>query len=390
MIDHIFIKNYKAFKKENVPLDKNTLLIGTNASGKTTVLEALDLFFNNVFHYDSVRDTERDVVIEVHIEEERYRKVYKAPDYRLSYEDCIGRMYDINHIKFLYVQKDINTAKLLNDILSINLTEKQDPHLHSKIFKVFDYIDGTLGNSNFDIFKIETKYEMNIDQDITFTKEEYARIISNVTYPYMVLGIDNFEDNFNTDMLKKFTQYTYQTILTTNDKQVIKQYDYYIHGLYRTNVKEEFETIKNQALIKDKTYLLVEGKYDVAWFEKALHLLGKQKDYRVIPCGGFGNIEYVKKQLVKEGFKTIVITDGDVEAYTGLKREIIELYGDLSYVNMRFDTNFKKMPRSKREFFRQIRVKDDVVKKVLSSWAKKHLVESSEFVQEVSRIIKEA
>jgi len=57
MIEHIFIKNYKAFQRENIPLDKNTLLIGSNNSGKTTILEALDLFFNNVLNHHFIIDS---------------------------------------------------------------------------------------------------------------------------------------------------------------------------------------------------------------------------------------------------------------------------------------------------------------------------------------------
>ena len=57
MVEHIFIKNYKAFKKENIPLDKHTLLIGPFNSGKTTVLESFDLFFNNVVRRDFIIDT---------------------------------------------------------------------------------------------------------------------------------------------------------------------------------------------------------------------------------------------------------------------------------------------------------------------------------------------
>ena len=118
MIDHIFIKNYKAFERINIPLNKNTLFIGTNASGKTTILEALDLFFNDVFHHEYVRDLENDVVIEIHLNDERYRKVYKSPDFHLNYEDCIGDMFDINHIKYIYIPSIIYAPKLLNDILS--------------------------------------------------------------------------------------------------------------------------------------------------------------------------------------------------------------------------------------------------------------------------------
>ena len=136
-----------------------------------------------------------------------------------------------------------------------------------------------------------------------------------------------------------------------------------------------------------KKLLLVEGKYDVAWFEKGLSLLDEFRNYRVIPCGGYGNIQYVKEQLEKEGYTTVTITDGDVSGDDSLKRDVIELYADLDYVNARFNTSFKEMPNRKREFFKRFHVKDDVVKKVLSSWAKKHLKLDSAFVLELDEIL---
>jgi len=45
------------------------------------------------------------------------------------------------------------------------------------------------------------------------------------------------------------------------------------------------------------------------------------------------------------------------------------------------------MPNSKRELFRAVSVKDDVVKKVLSSWSRKGLTLESEFVKELHGII---
>ena len=157
MIEHIFIKNYKVFERENIPLDKNTLFIGTNASGKTTILEALDLFFNNVFHFEYVRNIEEDIIIEIHMNDERYRKVFKSPEYNIDYSKCIGNMFDINHIKYLYVPKIINAPKLLNDILTINLSTETNSIDQGKVFRVFDYLDGKLGNNRYNLFKIDTK-----------------------------------------------------------------------------------------------------------------------------------------------------------------------------------------------------------------------------------------
>ena len=388
MIEHIFIKNYKAFIKENVPLDKNTLLIGSNSSGKTTILEALDLFFNNALQRDYIIDKTKDVVIEIHINDERYRKVYKSPNYQIDYSKCIGDMFDINHLKYLYVPKVINNQKLLNDVLTINMTEKVSAVEQAKIFKVSDYIDGTLGNSNYKLFNISTKYEMQIDQDIRFSHQDYVRIMSNITYQYLIIGIDNFESNFDIDSLKKITRFSYQTIFATNDKNIVNNYDYYVSTLYKGNKNDDLDTIKKRLTeTNNKTYLLVEGKYDVNWFETALQLLDKDNLYTVIPCGGSGNITFVKEQLEKEGFKTIVITDGDTQKKGCLKREIIEQYADIKYINYRFHTSLKSMPDRKHYFFKKFTVKDDVVKNVLSRWAKKNLTIKSEFVQEVDSLL---
>lgn len=388
MIDHIFIKNYKAFERENIPLNKHTLFIGTNASGKTTILEALDLFFNDVFHHDYVIDKDNDVIIEVHLDDERYRKVFKSPDFHISYEDCIGDMFDINHIKYLYIPSVIYAPKLLNDILSINLATKPSNIELSRAFKVFDYLDGRIGNDQFSLFKASTKYEMNVNKELNFSKTEFTTIVSNITYPHLIIGIDNFENNFDLDCLKRITGYMYQTIINSKEKNVVASFDYSVQALYKDDIKKEIDTITNSIdVAHKKKLLLVEGKYDVAWFEKTLEELGEFKNYRVIPCGGAGNIQFVKKQLEKEGFKTVVITDGDTEGYNALKRDVIELYADVDYVNKRFNTHFTLMPQSKRVFFKKFQVKDDVVKKVLSIWARKNLNEDSIFVQEVKSIL---
>ena len=65
------------------------------------------------------------------------------------------------------------------------------------------------------------------------------------------------------------------------------------------------------------------------------------------------------------------------------------MYADIKYINARFNTSFKKIPQNKKEFFKRFHVKDDVVKKVLSSWAKKNLTLDSVFVQELDELLLE-
>jgi len=83
----------------------------------------------------------------------------------------------------------------------------------------------------------------------------------------------------------------------------------------------------------------------------------------------------------------MIITDGDFEGNHSLKREVIELYADLDYINKRFGVNFKEIPTSKITFFKRISIKDDIVKKILSSWARKRLEKDSAFVLELKTIL---
>ena len=386
MIDHLFIKNYKAFDRQNIPLDKNTLFIGTNNSGKTTILQALNLFFNHVLEKDLIREKDKDVVVEVHIDDERYRKVWSPPDYELNFNKCIGNLYAINHIKYLYVPKQINDSKFINDIMTINLARDFSSEELANAVKVFDYVDGIVGNTNYPIFKIETKYQMSICQDAPLNKENYTTMISNINHQYTIVAIDNYEENFNVDEIHKMTQYSYQTLFTTKSQEMMDQFDYFVQPLFKEDIAD-IETVKHMVSKNQKTYLLVEGKYDVAWFEQGLKLLDLYDQYRVIPCGGSGNIEYIEKQLNKENIKTMIITDGDFEGNHSLKREVIELYADLDYINKRFGVNFKEIPTSKITFFKRISIKDDIVKKILSSWARKRLEKDSAFVLELKTIL---
>lgn len=387
MIEHIFIKNYKAFKKETIVFDKHTLFVGTHKSGKTTILESLDLFFNNHIDFSSIRNLEENIVIELYINDKRYRKVFSPPDYHLNFRLCIGNLYDIQDLCYLYIPSHtINYAKLINDVLNINMIIQPNPDKIDKSEKVLKYILSGLDKevkNKLSFVKEKYIYEF---KELSLDRKDIVRLLSSITNPNVILGVDLIE-NINTEklILDNFRQ----TIFTSKNKKLVSSYKYSVQALYKEDIKQEIDTLTKTGLLNThKTMLLVEGKYDVAWFETALHLLNEFKNYRVIPCGGFGNIQYIKLQLVKEGFKTLTITDGDTYMKGALEREIIELYADYKYINRRFGTKFNNVPRTKKELFKRISVKDDVVKKVLSGWAKRHLTLSNQFVIEVSDFIK--
>lgn len=385
MIEHIYIKNYKAFEKENIPLEEHGLLIGTNNSGKTTLLEALDLFFNGRIRHDYIRNNKQDVKIECSINEKRYRKVFSPPNYELNISASIGDFFELKDLVYLFLPKEFSKRYLLTELLRVNMHAQVRTILEQTLTKSYDYLDGERNNQDIVFSRIDLDVDL-LGIDEVVDKELLTSILKNINYPQVIIGIDHFEEHFKTNLLNLFSQLFIQSIITTKDDSLIEEYPYHVQALYKDDVLAEAETPLRVSYNQyDKTMLLVEGKYDVAWFEKALKLLGKYQDYRVIPCGGYGNIPHVEAQLKKAGFKTLVVTDGDVRHKTSLKKDVIELYADVNYVNQKFHTNFNKMPTNKWRLFKAIHMKDDVVKKVLSSWAKNHMSKDSEFVEELNQ-----
>mgnify|MGYP000221123924 CR=1 FL=1 len=387
MVEHIYIKNYKAFEKENIPIEEHVLLIGTNNSGKTTILEALDLFFNGRLRHDYIRDKTKDVKIECSINEKRYRKVYSPPSFFLNQDLSIGDFRDLLDILYIFVPKDVSGAYLVEELLRVNMHTRLCDQMQPSLLGLYDYLDGVKDKDMFKLSRFDVSLEIGSINE-KMDKKWFTRILEGIHHPKVILGIDHLEDTFDKGVLSRLLELYSQTIITTKEDSLIEEYPYYVQALYKDDVKEETDTtLRLSTRQYDKTMLLVEGKYDVAWFERALKLLGKYQDYRVIPCGGYGNIPHVEEQLKKAGFKTLVVTDGDARKKSSLKREVIELYADVDYINRKFHTNFEQMPKRKWQLFKAIHTKDDVVKKVLSTWAKNHLAKDSAFVQELNAIL---
>ncbi|MFH5882449.1 AAA family ATPase [Liberiplasma polymorphum] len=388
MIAHLFIKNFKAFKKTSIVLGEHTLLIGTHNSGKTTVLEVLDAFFNHRLDKDQIRNKSLDVVIECLIDDERYRKTFSPPHYTFNADLSIGDFTQIKALKYIYLPQQAKAFEAtMNDFYNLTLaipkTKEIDdfiknyPLFYNKIHPVFQ--------KEIQYFNLRLKEPLSHQQ----IKHYQTALLSDADKTHLIIGIDSVERNLDSDAWLSLIEGCSQSIITTKQKQLVDKYPHTITPLFKTTVKKEVDTYTKTVGKKfQKTFMLVEGKYDVPWFEKALRLLGKANDYRILPCGGFGNIQFVRAQLHKAGFKTITITDGDI--FSGgyqLSKSIIELYADKDYVNQRFNTNFKEMPSDKHELFNQIKQKDDVVKKVLSSWAITRLELNHAFVKEIDEMI---
>jgi AAA15 family ATPase/GTPase len=387
MIENIYIKNYKAFRKENIPCASHTILAGTSASGKTTVLEALDCFFNGIIRREYILDKDLELTIEIVYNEKRYRKVFTPPNYDLAYSKCIGDMSEIVNLKYLYIPKHISLSSTTSNLLSLHLQSGLTEKEITSIKAVYNKLD-IPKSEHFNLFDTTKRVFVDMDDVANPANEYLYKLLKSNQKSHVILGIDVPEENLkSTEIIALKNQY-HQMIIATKSKDILRDKSFHITHLYTGDIEKDFYITKQRIINNNhKTYILVEGKYDVAWFEKALELLEIEEDYAVIPCGGFGNIRFVKEQLIKEGYQTIVITDGDTNSVGSLKRDIIELYADYRYINKRFHTNFKHTPRNKHTLFKAIHEKDDVVKNVLSRWAKRSLTVTSPFVKELKHIL---
>ncbi len=384
MISHLFIKNYRAFTKHTVVFGNHTLLIGSHNSGKTTVLSALDVFFNHTLERAHIRNKRKDVVIEINIDNVRYRKVFSPPNYVFNSHKAIGDFRNLKHLRYLYFPEQPNPYEhFINQCDNSKRTAptQQTPQ------------DNALFFSNKHPYYQTTKSYINYRLKQPLSKPEQrnyqVEYLESLALENIIIGSDRVSNTFP---FKRFTEIipkTYQTIISSNQKHVLNNFNHHIEPLYKSHIKDEIETITG-TVSKNyrKTFILVEGKYDVPWFEKALMLLHKIEKYRVLPCGGHGNIQFVKNQLQKADYKTITITDGDLPniGYR-LQREIIEMYADISLLNQSFNANLNSMPETKKAFFKAIPQRDDIIKQVLASWARNHLTLDNPFVQEIKSIL---
>ncbi len=389
MIDSVTIENFKAFKNETLVLGNHTLFIGTNNSGKTTLLEALDVFFNHRLDIKDVRNKTKPVVVECLIDEKRYRKVFVPPHYHFDVRASEGDFEDLMDIRYLYMpKKPVRLEHFFNQCFALHYTADNNPNANTvlKKYAFFENDARLIHKHETFVFRVKLR---NVPSDKE-KKRLRAKMLKDASDGLRIyLGVDEIERSLPFETYRNIVEKVEQAFIVSKQKRFINDFPYTFHPLYKTDIQKEFQNVTDPLhKTKKKPFLLVEGKYDVPWFESALVHLGKFEDYRVLPCGGSGNIQFVERQLKKARYKTIAITDGDTNTTDyRLKREIIELYADYEFVNAKFRAGFKKQPKTKRDLFKAISAHDDEVKRVLASYPTHHLHKSHPFVEEVASIL---
>lgn len=428
MIKSIFIKNFKAYEKETIKISKDNLLIGENDSGKSTVLEALDIFFNkDKIEKELIRNAEIDVEIGILISNKSLeysfvKKIYKGKTGK--YESTEGDLTCLDTITYIFIPANLVDIKKLICDLAIAKVKQEIPDeiknqlqelYENSVNSVLSTIDGKLmvveNGSTIFSQKTTLKLDSAVKYDISssgipiegrgsgFKKTVIYSLLTKSKHENVVIGIDEIENSLSIknamQLINAVTSLFYQSIITTHSVHLMSCVNSksIIPVMNNSNAETVAEMLEGLGNISNKTFVLVEGKTDMLWINKALSIIGKLDDYIVIQCGGCKNIDPVKNELIRKGYNCRVIKDGDANSSESLSKECIELYITLDALNNLFGLTETSVPTDKKTFFDLItnknnELKEDSVKDIISQNVDSFLMTDNQLINDVQELLK--
>lgn len=421
MIKAIFIKNFKAYEKSTINLFENNIFIGENDSGKSTILQAMDVFFNqDSIDKKFVRDINQNVEIGIRIDDNNkfIKKIYKAKTFKL--ESIIGDINELSGVSFVYISPTtVDVKKLICDLaiaktmslIPTNTTDQIRDFMDEGINDVINSIDSDLivvgDDTNFigsPTLKLESALKFDVSSDgipiegrgSGYQKNVIYSLLTKSNYNNVIIGIDEIENSLSLrnakELLSKLKQKFSQTLITTHSVsilEVVNQFE--ITPIYKAQDQVKTVTELYKKLGKtDKIYILVEGKTDVPWVKKVIELAGLNIDYLIIACGGCHNISAVKDELEGSGCTCKTIKDGDTKEADALKKDCIELYIPLDAYNEIFGLTAVSVPEDKKSFFESIcteQISEATVKRIISDKVSQFLTIDNPVVDEIRAMI---
>ena len=389
MVSKIYIKNFKAFEDSCFDFSSVNLLIGENDSGKSSILQALDLFFNQ----DSVdkffvRDIEKNVEISVVFDDGKFQnKIFKAKTFKFDEKSSNYDETYLSSYKYLFLQANqLDVKKTIIELASSKISIKVSDDIKESILDTFqECINEVLLSANRDLFvvddgKIDIKGEVKLNLEsaakfsVTSTnvpleghgsgyqKNLLYSLLVGDSYKNVLLGIDEIENSFSLNnvnsLIGVLKRNFKQLVITTHSSSVVNLFNLSDIIPLARGWKIDLTTVIELlgGLGKDK-FVVVEGKTDVLWVTQALFLLGKKEEFIVIQGGGAGNVDYLCEELSSSGKTVFKIKDGD-KGETGhcLSKETIELYIPLDFYRDILDPEADCVPNTsqhlKDEYFR--------------------------------------
>lgn len=423
MIESIFIKNYKKFNRDTIKIEQHNIIIGENDSGKSTILQALDIFFNQEkIDKAYVKNQGDPVEIGIRYNGNMYKKIYSGSAYKVTSTE--GNFDDLRTIKYIYIPtgkyevsdmiQQLSIAKVLENTNEELITELKRISQES-INQVIDGIDNDLIVLNSETTNIIGEEKFSYNSSLKFGVKSdgvaveargsgfqknllYALLIGN-QYDNVILGIDEIENSFSINnaknMISKLHEKIGQTLITTHSAQILNaRNNANIYPLFSENNTSLIELLESLDNTENKDYVLVEGAYDLNWIKTAISLLGKSNDYIVLPSGGCGNIDHLCSELESYNKKCYLIKDGDTNEDNSLSKECIELYAPLEAINEILELELDHIPESKEEFFDLTTIEgvrnSDTVKEKISKNIKNYLTVENPLISEIKNLISDS
>lgn len=213
------IKNLKCLKDIEIPIHKFNLLIGENDSGKSTVLEALNIVLNDEkpneddFFKDNKGNISKTIevtcIFELNDEEQNNLREFSYNKSELQYKKVLFRDIVKNFVfakKYTYNDLNLNKTKLnkkkaaeldviLND-LGIEFKKGEAKNLGTRIQKIIEFRE----NAEFTYHWVEIKKELKnyLPKFIKYDTNDYQSPESMV-YKTLQIVFDSFIYNFDED-----------------------------------------------------------------------------------------------------------------------------------------------------------------------------------------------
>lgn len=425
MIESIYINNFKAFEKETFSLGKDNLLIGENDSGKSTILQSLDIFFNqDKIDKAFVRNPKDIVTIGIMFNGTYYWKKYSGASFKLS-ESC-DNLSDLETIRYIYIPvSTYDVKKIIIQLAAAKALSMTDEETINKLKMISnDAINEVLSTVDKDLIVVDdTKTQIEVKEDFKYEKAlsflvnsngipvesrgsgyqknlMYALLVGNI-YDNGILGIDEIENSLSINHAQKIINELQnkigQTILSTHSKRIMEAIgnsNINLIPLYTENDKSLYELLDAIDNSDKKVFIIVEGKYDLPWYKKTISLLNQNDKYIVLPGGGCKDLKVLKNELEKLGKKCLCIADGDTNEEYKITKDCIELYTPLEVLNNMFNINLNKIPETKDDFFKEPIVNkersSDTVKAKLSAKANIFLNEDNPLIYEIKNILEKS
>ena len=430
MIQSIYIKNFKAWKNANFSLNGGgVIFVGEHGSGKSSILQALDCFFNQErIDDESIIDHSQDVEIGIRINRTFLKKRFIGKAHRAVIDNPEADWSQIDGLYYLYV---LGTEKspltLVKELARSRVEQMIDPRFRAQFEALANQaIDSVLNEMNDALAlngskpgEITAKSKLNpsraVNYDLSFDEtfvnevtEHGPSVIDDLisssltagNYKNVIFGIDGIEDSFKAAdfpyFIERLSDTFGQLLLTTHSQKILQSG----HNLQTIPVGDNPQMYVAELLsglrTNQRAFLLVEGKFDLPWYRKALELLGATDLYTVLPGGG-SNVELLRKELIHLGLHCVLIFDGDMKSKENrnarkyaLSRDCVELYTPDSLLKTLFNCIPPK--HHKKAFFTTIRktgthLSDDGIKDMIAERIADSLDENSEFIKELGEII---